>query len=106
LQTVIFLVTLCLRAEGRETKPIPLLFDSDQLADQVIGWMLAFVGDQASDVVPEGAHMGCCVPALPNKRFEPTPRARMLTPEVIERGSNATRWALIGDQLRSDNLAK
>ncbi len=27
------------------------------------------------------------VPALPNKRCEPTPRARMLTPEVIERGS-------------------
>ncbi len=45
------------------------------------------------------------VPALPNKRFEPTPRARMLTPEVIERGSSATRWALIGVQLRSDNLA-
>jgi hypothetical protein len=45
------------------------------------------------------------VPALPNKRFEPTPRARMLTPEVIERGSSATRWALIGVHLRSDNLA-
>jgi len=27
------------------------------------------------------------VPALPNMRFEPTPRARMLTLEVIERGS-------------------
>ncbi len=33
------------------------------------------------------------VPALPNKRFEPTPRAHMLTPEVIERGSSATHWA-------------
>jgi hypothetical protein len=45
------------------------------------------------------------VPALPNKRFEPTPRARILTPEVIERGLSATRWALIGIQLRPDNLA-
>ncbi len=27
------------------------------------------------------------VPALPNKRFEPTPRACMLTPEVVERFS-------------------
>jgi hypothetical protein len=25
------------------------------------------------------------VPALPNKRFEPTPQACMLTPEVVER---------------------
>ena len=48
---------------------------------------------------------GWRVPALPDKRFEPTPQARMLKPEVIKRGSNATRWALIGVQLRSDNLA-
>ena len=39
------------------------------------------------------------------QRFEPAPRARILTPAVIERGSSATRWALIGVQLRSDNLA-
>jgi hypothetical protein len=48
---------------------------------------------------------GWRVPTLPNKRFEQTPRARMLTLEVIESGSSATRGALIGVQLRSDDLA-
>ncbi len=45
------------------------------------------------------------VPALPNKHFEPTPRARMLRPEVIERGSRATHWVLSGVQPQSDHLA-
>ena len=46
-----------------------------------------------------------CVPALPNKRLEETPRARMLTPEVIEHGPSATGWVLIVVLLRSNNLA-
>lgn len=31
--------------------------------------------------------------ALPNKRFDPTAQARMLTPKAFDRGSSATRWA-------------
>jgi hypothetical protein len=38
------------------------------------------------------------VPALPNKRFEPTPRACMLTPEVVERLS-VFNFGLIISQL-------
>jgi len=45
------------------------------------------------------------MPALFNKRFEPAPRARMITPEVIVRGSGTTRWALLGVQLRAGYLA-
>jgi len=37
------------------------------------------------------------VPALPNKRFEPTPRACMLTPEVVE-GLSVFNFGLILSQ--------
>ena len=44
------------REQFRFAEPIPFLFDGDQLADQVISGMLAFVSHQVRGVFSEGAH--------------------------------------------------